>query len=114
MEKLSRYAVGHIPQRFGHSRRTAWTHGIRASSVIAEASPKSNPQRRVDRARSLRRVPPQSGQTSCFEKFFYALHTLVVLDLRQCIFYGIHGIVIGKVQLAGLVAALRLMKKCAF
>ena len=34
-------------------------------------------------------VPPQSGQTSCLQKFFHALHALFVLDLGERVFDGI-------------------------
>ena len=54
--------------------------------------------------RSLRQSRSATIRTDVLlEKFLHTLHTLVVLDLRQRIFNGVDGIVVGKIQLASLV-----------
>ena len=53
----------------GTDSGTAFTQGTRLSSVMAQASSSVFPPSTDDRAFSQRRVPPQSGQTSCFRNF---------------------------------------------
>ena len=51
---------------WGMAVGTASTQGISSSRVMAVTSARFLPQSRLDRACSLRRVPPQSGQSDCF------------------------------------------------
>ena len=63
---------------------------------------------------SDRRVPPQSGQGSCFQKFFHPLHALFVLDLGEGVFHGIDGVEVGEVQLGGLLGIFGVVENVLF
>ena len=60
-------AIGRIGT--GSVSGTLPTQRVSAESVILHASSSPIPQSRGARAASERRVPPQSGQTSCFKNF---------------------------------------------
>ena len=48
------------------------------------------------------------------QELFHPLHALVILDLCKSIFYSVDGIVIGKVQLAGLIRVLGVVEDMLF
>ena len=60
-------AIGRISP--GISAGTSAAHFTSESRVIAVACARSIPRRSVERAFSLSREPPQSGQRSCFRNF---------------------------------------------
>ena len=70
---------------------------------MAQASSREMPRSLGARAAAERRVPPQSGQTSLFQKLLHPLHALFVLDLGKGIFHGVDGVEIGEVQFASLI-----------
>ena len=60
-------AMGRISS--GRDDGTPRTQSIRSARVILQASASEIPRSLGARAASDRRVPPQSGQTSCFKNF---------------------------------------------
>ena len=58
--------------------------------------------------------PAAVGAGGLFEELFHPLHPLVVLYLGQGVFHRIHRVVVGEVQLGGLVGALGLVEDVLF
>ena len=45
-----------------------------------------------------------------FQKLFYPLHTLFILDLGKCVFHGVNGIVVGEIKFSRLIGVLCFVK----
>ena len=81
---------------------------------LAGLRPASCPRSFGARAASDRRVPPQSGQVSCFRKRLHPLHAAFVLHLGQSVFHRVDGAVIGEIQLRRVVGVFGFIEDVLF
>ena len=81
----------------------------------AQASSSEIPRSFGARAAADRRVPLTVRANIFFEKLFYPLHALFILDLGKGIFYGVDGVKIGEIQFCNVVGVrfFRTVEECA-